>query len=238
MPHLRAHGLRPHRRAGVFAVPAALLCLIGAGACAGGVGVAPRQASLSTAELEALYHARADSALMRFSEADAAFMTQMIGHHVQALVMASLAPTRATSPQILTLAARITNAQRDEIATMQRWLEDRGRPVPQVASAASFRPMADHTDHAAHGPGMLTAGELEELERAWGADFDRLFLTYMIRHHEGAVTMVHDLFATDGAALDPSVFKVASDIQVDQRTEIARMQRMLSDLSGAIVAPR
>jgi uncharacterized protein (DUF305 family) len=189
----------------------------------------------ATAELEALYRARADSALLRFTEADAAFMTQMIGHHAQALVMAGFAPTRAASPSIRTLAARVTNAQQDEIATMQRWLGARGRPVPVVNATTGATSTTAHT-HA--GPGMLTPDELQRLERAGGADFDRLFLTLMIRHHEGAISMVHDLFAIDGAASDPTVFKIASDIQVDQRTEVARMQRMLDEMPDTLSTDR
>ena len=98
-------------------------------------------------------------------------------------------------------------------------------------------------DHGQHGggmahdhssmPGMLTQAQLDELDAARGAKFDRLFLTYMIGHHAGAVTMVDDLFASDGAAQGGNTFKVASDIQVDQRTEIARMQLMLDQMPGA-----
>jgi uncharacterized protein (DUF305 family) len=183
------------------------------------------------AELEALYHARADSALRRFSEADAAFMARMIPHHEQAIAMARLAPTRAASPAVRTLAARTINAQEDEIAAMRRWLEARGLPVPPEDALAGGASEPGHAAHAA--PGMLTPEELAGLERARGNDFDRLFLSLMIRHHEGAVVMVEELFATDGAAQDPSVFRIASDVQVDQRTEIQRMRAMLEELQGA-----
>lgn len=195
---------------------------------------APSGASL--AELEALYLARQDSALLRVSEADVAFMTGMIHHHAQALVMSALAPTNGASPVMRTLTARIINAQRDEIANMQRWLGDRGRPVPEVDESGAVR-MEMRGEHAMHGaehdmrmPGMLSPEQLQELRDARGRDFDRLFLTYMIQHHQGAVTMVHELFATDGAAQDDLVFKIASDIQVDQISEIDRMQRMLDAL--------
>ncbi|MGH7588456.1 MAG: DUF305 domain-containing protein [Gemmatimonadota bacterium] len=210
----------------------------------------------STAELEAIYKARTDSARMRFNEADVRFMTEMIHHHAQALVMAGFAPTHGANPTIQTLAARIINAQKDEIATMERWLEDRGQPVPEVHveetaaedgdehamhgdrmthGAAHDSTAADHMMHgAAHDstdhlmPGMLTPEQMRELDEAQGPEFDRLFLTYMIQHHQGAVTMVDELFATDGAAQDPLTFKLASDVQVDQRTEIDRMEKMLS----------
>ena len=171
-------------------------------------------------ELEALFRARSDSALMRVSEADVQFMTGMIGHHAQAVVMSALAPDAGASPQVQTLAARIINAQKDEIALMRRWLRDRGRWVPEVDDSG-------HMDHVMHMPGMLSPEQLVELGGARGPEFDRLFLAYMIQHHEGAVAMVQDLFEADGAALDDTSFKLASAIQVDQITEIVRMRSML-----------
>ena len=152
----------------------------------------------STAELEALYQARMDSARGKFTEADTQFMTGMIGHHAQALVMSALAPTNGASEEVQTLAARIINAQQDEIATMQRWLRDRGQPVPEVHITGTELMVHGAGEHHMHMPGMLTAEQLQELEEAQGATFDRLFLTYMIQHHGGAVTMVNDLFGTDG----------------------------------------
>lgn len=196
--------------------------------CAGSGGPAPgsepEPSEPSLERLEAIYQARADSALMDVHPADVRFMTGMIAHHAQAVLMSSWVPSRTDDPSLRTLAGRITNAQRDEIALMQRWLRDRGRPVPEVGPDGR---MPGGAPHDAHMAGMLTPEQLDELEAARGAAFDRLFLTYMIQHHQGAVTMVHDLFATDGAALDDLVFKLASDIQVDQRTEVARMQGML-----------
>lgn len=196
----------------------------------GGANSAPVPAPVSarspesTAELEALYRARADSALMRHTEADVRFMTGMIGHHAQALVMSRLAPTHGASSSVQTLAARTINAQEDEIATMRAWLEDRGHPVPTLEGGMH--------DMGAMGPmpGMLSDAQMRELDAARGSEFDRLFLTYMIQHHGGAVTMVHELFATDGAALGDTMFKVASDIQADQTSEIDRMERMLEAL--------
>lgn len=226
-----------------------------------------QSARLSDAEIEALYHARRDSARMRFTDADVAFVTGMISHHAQALIMSELAPTHGASPQVQTLAARIINAQQDEIALMQRWLEDRGQPVPHVridglvltvdmsapAGDAAQDTQMDHMDqmdhaaddgqapvdaHAAHAagehhmPGMLTQDQLEELAASFGPEFDRLFLTYMIGHHAGAVTMVDDLLTVDGAGQDGAVFKLASDVQVDQITEIERMRQMLEAMAG------
>jgi uncharacterized protein (DUF305 family) len=190
---------------------------------------APETAAASTADLEAIYHARMDSARMTFTEADVHFMSGMIGHHAQALVMAGLAPGNGASPTIQTLSARIINAQKDEIATMQQWLSDRNQTVPEVEINGTNL-MVHGADHALHMPGMLTPDQMRELEAARGPDFDRLFLMYMIQHHNGAVTMVHELFATDGAAQEDVAFKLASDIQVDQITEINRMELMLEAL--------
>jgi uncharacterized protein (DUF305 family) len=202
-------------RLGIAALAAGVL-----GACAsGGFG---RGSGGDLAELERLYRARTDSALARFSEADVAFVSGMIAHHGQALEMAEMAPDRAESESIRTLAARIINAQRDEIALMERWLEDRGQPLPAN----------DEMDHSGHRPGMLSPSDLAALRDASGAAFDRLFLTSMIRHHRGAIAMVETLLAADEAVQDPATFKLASDIHVDQSTEIARMQRMLDTLKG------
>jgi uncharacterized protein (DUF305 family) len=211
---------------------AALLAALSSAACgAAGAGVetASPPADPSTAELEAIYRARVDSSRTRFTEADVRFMTGMIGHHAQALVMAALAPTNDASRAVLILCARIINAQQDEIATMQRWLRDRRQPVPEVHITGTTL-MVHGPEYAMHMPGMLSAGQLQELEEAQGQEFDRLFLTYMIQHHRGAVTMVHGLFGIDGAAQGDLVFKLASDIQVDQTTEIARMELMLAEM--------
>jgi uncharacterized protein (DUF305 family) len=218
------------------AVAAALV--VSSQACGGAPpeGGAPAPPAPSTAELEALYHARVDSALARFTDADADFMARMIGHHGQALEMAALAPARAESPEILTLAARITTAQEAEIALMRRWLEDRGLPGPGGAGPPGAPARGAHDadpEHATDSPGMLTPEEMRALESAAGLDFDRLFLSSMIRHHEGAVTMVERLFATPGAAQDASTFRIASGIQVDQRSEIARMESMLEALTDS-----
>lgn len=200
---------------------------------AGTAGTAPEPKE--TADLEAIYQARQDSARTQFTQADVRFMTAMIGHHAQALVMTALAPTHGASPQVQTLAARIANSQRGEIAQMQQWLRERGQPVPQYEIDGTEL----HLQGTAHGmhaagvmPGMLTQEQLEELDRARGAEFDRLFLTYMIQHHLGAVAMVNELVGTDGAALDDTVFRLASDVQADQKTEIARMEQMLEALAA------
>lgn len=193
---------------------------------------APRAAAADTIDYDAIYRARMDSARMRFTPEDVRFVTGMIGHHAQALVMADLAQKNGASPSIETLAARIINAQNDEIALMQQWLKDRGQPVPEVHIAGT-QVMVHGAQHHENMPGMLSPEQMRELEVAKGREFDRLFLTYMIQHHQGAVTMVHELFRTHGAGQDEPLFKIASDIQVDQATEIARMERMLAAVSGS-----
>ena len=161
--------------------------------------------------------------------ADVDFMSGMIAHHAQAIAMARLAPTHGASDALQRLAARTINAQQDEITIMQQWLRDHGQPAPQVDSMGTVGGgMAAHHHHAM--PGMLSDAEMRQLDAARGPEFDRLFLTLMIKHHQGAVEMVKRLTDSQGAALDQTVFKVASDIHVDQMTEIRRMQKMLLDL--------
>ena len=209
-----------------------LILVVAVTACGGtarpGVDTSP---AASTAEIEALYRARTDSARMRFTEADVRFMTGMIAHHGQALVMAALAPTHDASPSMRVLTARIINAQQDEIATMQQWLRDRGQSVPEVHIDGLTLRVHGAGEHQMLMPGMLTPEQLQELDHARGPEFDRVFLTFMIQHHRGAVTMVQELFATDGAGQDELAFKLASDIQADQITEIARMERMLNTMT-------
>ncbi|HEX8848092.1 MAG TPA: DUF305 domain-containing protein [Gemmatimonadaceae bacterium] len=181
--------------------------------------------------------ARADSARLPWTAADAHFMSAMIHHHAQAIQMSQMAPSHGASPEVLRLASRIINAQRDEIRTMQQWLADRGQPVPEATPGPMMMDMGDGMQHEMLMPGMLTNAQLAELDAARGADFDRLFLTFMIQHHRGATSMVRDLFATYGAAQDETIFKFASDVNVDQTTEIARMQRMLAGIAFGVSVP-
>jgi uncharacterized protein (DUF305 family) len=181
------------------------------------------------AEAAAVAKARADSALHPYTDADVRFMSGMIGHHAQAIVMAGWAESHDASPAVRTLAERIINAQRDEIKTMQTWLRDRGKPVPE-ASPHGMKMVMNGMEHEMLMPGMLTEEQMKELDAARGKDFDRLFLTDMIQHHSGAVQMVKELFDTYGAAQDDLVFKFASDVNVDQTTEIERMHKMLAQV--------
>ena len=176
--------------------------------------------------------ARAQSPAPRqkFTAADVKFMTGMIGHHAQAIEMATMAPKNGASPTLLTLAGRIMNAQRDEIRLMQQWLRERNQEVPDPFHKDEHEDMAGMHHHHDMMPGMLSEEQMKELAASRGEDFDKLFLRYMIQHHQGAVAMVKELFSSRGAALDDTVFKLASDVNVDQMTEIARMQRMLVEL--------
>jgi uncharacterized protein (DUF305 family) len=149
-------------------------------------------------------------------------MQGMIGHHAQAIDMAALVPSRTASEGLKKLALRIDVSQKDEINMMQQWLEIRGQQVPGRGG------------HTMNGPtlmpGMLTDEEMARLAAAKGADFDRLFLEGMIKHHFGALTMVEQLFGTPGAGQDVSIFSYASDVDADQRMEIDRMGAMLKEI--------
>jgi uncharacterized protein (DUF305 family) len=171
-----------------------------------------------------------------FSDADVRFMTDMIAHHSQATRIAGWAPSHGASPAVQTMAERIVVGQHDEVELMQRWLQDNGQPVPGQDTTQGTHGMAgmagmSHAgmDHASM-PGMLTDEELARLDKARGAEFDRLFLTYMTKHHQGALVMVDRLFGTNGAGQNETVFRLASDIYADQSTEIDRMQKMLATL--------
>ncbi|MBA2685824.1 MAG: DUF305 domain-containing protein [Gemmatimonadaceae bacterium] len=181
-------------------------------------------------EAAAIARAQADSIRNPYTAADVHFMQGMIGHHSQAIAMASWAPTHGANPSVRTLAERIINAQQDEIATMQTWLADRHQTVPE-ARATPMKMVMNGKEQVMLMPGMLTEEQMHQLDLAKGPDFDRLFLTSMIQHHRGAVSMVKDLFGTYGAVQDELIFKFASDVNVDQTTEIARMERMLNSYS-------
>ncbi|MGH7567893.1 MAG: DUF305 domain-containing protein [Gemmatimonadales bacterium] len=171
--------------------------------------------------------ARADSGRPPYTAQDVHFMSGMIGHHAQAVLMAGWAPTHGASAAVRALCERIVVAQRDEIAFMQRWLRERRETVPEADPRGYTMPGMDHPMLM---PGMLTPDELAQLDGASGPEFDRLFLTFMIQHHQGAITMVEELFSAHGAAQDDYVFKFAADVNADQSTEIDRMNRMLAAL--------
>jgi uncharacterized protein (DUF305 family) len=158
---------------------------------------------------------------VQYTPADVRFMQGMIGHHAQALEMTTLVASHTANEDIRKLALRIEVSQKDEIRAMQDWLKARGERVPD--------PHAHHAG-AALMPGMLTSAEMERLAAARAAGFDRLFLELMIKHHDGALTMVKELFASPGAGQEVDVFEFASEVDADQRMEIARMAAMLNQV--------
>jgi uncharacterized protein (DUF305 family) len=172
--------------------------------------------------------ARADSTRYPYTEADIRFMSGMIHHHAQAIKMARWAATHGASAAVQRLSERIINAQTDEIALMSNWLRDRGRPVPEPNPAGMTMVMAG-AEHVMLMPGMLTEAQMGELDGARAGEFDRLFLTYMIQHHRGAVVMVKELLGSPGAGQDELIFKFAADVNVDQTTEMNRMLQMLME---------
>lgn len=205
-----------------------LLTALALSACRGAKQAPVRtSAQPASGDRAAIAKAKTDSARYPYTTADVHFMSGMIAHHAQAIAMARWAPSHGASPSVQTLAERIINAQQDEIGTMQQWLRDRLQPVPEPR-ATGMRMSMGGMEHDMLMPGMLTEAQMKQLDDARGADFDRLFLTFMIQHHRGAVSMVKDLFSTYGAGQDETVFKFASDVNVDQTTEIARMERMLA----------
>ena len=165
--------------------------------------------------------AATDQSRIRYTGADVRFMQGMIGHHAQAIEMTALVPSRTSRDAMKLLAQRIEVSQRDEIAMMRGWLRARGQSLPDAH--------AQHQDGGALMPGMLTAEEMAHLAAASGPAFDRLFLESMIKHHDGALVMVTDLFAAPGAGQDPEIFAFASDVDADQRMEIARMSALLKE---------
>jgi uncharacterized protein (DUF305 family) len=200
----------------------ALLLVLGAGiACRASESLrppivqpgAPGEPSRTVTADEAVELART-----RTSSADVRFMQRMIAHHAQALEMTALLRERTTREDMRLLARRIELSQADEIRLMRSWLRARG----QEFAAAH--------DHDAM-PGMLRAEEMMRLAQAHGDAFDRLFLELMIKHHDGALTMVNDLFASPGAAEDSEIFSFASDVEADQRMEIRRMSAMFVELA-------
>lgn len=214
---------------------ALIILAAGAAACASGqsntVQAAPAQANPQPPvivqpgapgeETRGISVARAtDLSEVQHTEADVKFMQGMIGHHRQALEMAALVPARTNNRDFLLLAERIDVSQADEIKMMEHWLRARGQEVP-----------SEHAHHMAGGmmPGMLTPEEMARLAAAKGAEFERLFLEGMIKHHAGALTMVTHLFSQPGAGQESEIFAFASDVDADQRMEIQRMSAMLQE---------
>ncbi|GAB5412901.1 MAG: hypothetical protein Cons2KO_05040 [Congregibacter sp.] len=167
----------------------------------------------------------AEIAKSSYSPDDVRFMQDMIPHHNQAVQMAALVKERTNNPEVADIAGRIDASQADEIEFMKDWLASRGEPVPEAT--------AHHAMHMAHDmAGMASSEDMAKLAAAEGVVFDRLFLSLMIAHHEGAVTMVEDLLEQPGSAYDPVLLDFTSDIVSDQTSEIAKMNAMLVGLSA------
>jgi uncharacterized protein (DUF305 family) len=210
--------------------------------------------SARTADTTVAATPSADTSRRGYTLADVRFMQHMIAHHGQALAMVALVPSRTSRDDIRLLAERIDVSQKTEIAMMQRWLRERGETVPD-SNAAPTHSMAGHdmaampmASAAAPGstempmgvamPGMLTSSQMAALQKASGSTFDELFLQGMIQHHEGALTMVAALFASRGAGQEPEIFRFASDVDADQRAEIARMRALLGSSAASTHRPR
>jgi uncharacterized protein (DUF305 family) len=167
------------------------------------------------------------------SPADVQFMQGMIMHHAQAVEMTALIESSTENKKLRLLGARISNSQSEEIRFMKRWLEARGEPseMPMPKVSGVDMPGMDMSSQPMLMPGMLTPRQMEALRKAKGAEFDGLFLTGMIQHHNGALIMVKDLFDTAGAGQDAELFGFTTDIDSGQRAEIRIMQNMLQALA-------
>lgn len=207
----------PVRRFSQAVVAAALGVLVAGCAAAARRGAAP--AAVTTPGIPSMVH----------TPADVHFMSGMIHHHAQAVLIAGWAKSHGASAELQRLCERIAVAQTDEIVLMQTWLRDRREPVPD-GRPGPMKMKMDGMEHDMLMPGMLSDAQLAQLDAARGVAFDRLFLTFMIQHHEGAITMVNTLFGSQGAGQDEVVFRFASDVYADQTTEIDRMEKMLAAL--------
>ena len=178
-----------------------------------------------------------------YTDADVHFMQGMIIHHALAVVMSDWAPTHGARPDLQVLCKLIALSQRDEIRVMQQWLRKRHLPTPDPLHMLSGdegpiqdrsgmgMPGMDMGSHPMMMKGMLTPEQMRQLDAARDSTFDHLYLTGMIRHHEGALDMVAQLFATPGAAQQSEVFAFATDVDAGQRAEIARMEKILNTLN-------
>jgi uncharacterized protein (DUF305 family) len=158
--------------------------------------------------------------------ADVQFMQGMIMHHAQAVEMTDLIESHTENKELRSLGARINRSQSDEIDFMKRWLTARGEPI---SPAMHHMPGMDMSSHSMLMPGMLTLEQMDALKKAKGKKFDQLFLKGMIQHHNGALTMVKELFASAGAGQDAELFNFVTDVDSGQRVEIKIMQTMLGE---------
>lgn len=213
------------RRPAAAALLAAVLSVSCTASAGEGGGTAPRLVRPGAPGEPTRLVTREDAVgdTLSHTSADVHFMQGMIVHHLQAIEMSALVSERASSREVQLLAQRIQASQDDEIQLMEKWLRDRGEQVPDRH--------AHHAGEPARMPGMLTPEQMQRLAAASGTEFDRLFLAAMIIHHEGALSMVAELFASPGGAQETEIFTFASHVEADQRIEIARMHRLLRALS-------
>jgi uncharacterized protein (DUF305 family) len=164
--------------------------------------------------------------------ADVAFMSGMIPHHAQAVLIAGWAPSHGARQDVRALCERIVVGQGDEIRLMQYWLRQHGQEVP-AANSMRMKMKMNGVEMDMLMPGMLTDEQLATLDKARGSDFDRLFLQAMIAHHNGALSMVNELLGANGSANDDVVYRFSSDVYADQTTEMERMTKMLATVPPA-----
>ena len=219
--------MTPARRIPVLALAAILGGLTACHHAASAPLMAPGAGIVGAGSAEAI--AAADRQAASWTPADAEFMTGMIPHHAQAVVMARWCPTHGARRDVALFCEKIVVAQTDEIRLMSRWLGERKLPVPDSLSTRHVMKMGDMV-HEMLMPGMMTDEQMAELDKARGSEFDRLFLIGMIRHHEGAISMVNELFEQDGAGQEDVVFRFATDVLADQSAEIERMKVMLESM--------
>lgn len=156
---------------------------------------------------------------VNWTAADVHFMQGMIAHHAQAIAMSKIAYANNANPKLKFFATKIDQSQRAEIVQMQGWLVDHGQMAPDTMSYKTVMMT-----------GMLTPAEMAELEKAKGPEFDKMYLNYMIKHHQGAIQMVKDLFATPMSGQETNINVFANDVDQVQTAEIAAMYQMLADL--------
>lgn len=207
-------------------------CLRGAATLTIVAAALPHHRVVAQQPLTGVQQARVDSLRRPYTVADIEFMSGMIGHHSQAVKMAQWAESHGASRSLQIFCGRIALAQTAEIGLMTDWLKDRNQ-VPPEPDARGMKMTMNGMTHYMMMPGMLTEEQMAQLDKSRGVEFDRLFLTFMIQHHKGAIMMVDSLFNTPAAGQDETIFKFANDVQADQSTEIDRMQQMLDALPAA-----
>jgi uncharacterized protein (DUF305 family) len=216
----------------VFPLLAAVACATASSGGTAGVAVASPGTAAAAAPGAVRASGRPPAPARIINDADVEFMSGMIPHHAQAVVMAGWCKSHGARADVVALCERIVVGQRDEIHLMQFWLRERGLEVPSD-TATMHRMNMGGMVHEMLMPGMLTPEEMAALDKARGSAFDRLFLEGMIRHHGGAIDMVNRLMSSPGAAQDDLVYRFSADVYADQTTEIERMQKMLATVPPA-----